>query len=68
MGVLCCKCDKTRPTLHAVAAEYPHSTLKCTPTRSSHRGTTLYETYTAGQEELGCVVMAKKKALADILR
>ena len=39
------------PTI-TVAAEYPHSTLKGTPTCSSHRGTALYETYVAGWRNL----------------
>ena len=41
--------------MHAVAEEYPHSTLKGTPTGSS--GTALYETSVAGQEESGCVLL-----------
>ena len=42
-------------TAHAVAAEYPHSTLKGTPTCSSHSGTLSYETHAASQEEFGFV-------------
>ena len=45
----------TEVIVHAVAAEYPHSTLKGTLTRSSHSSTELYETHVAGQEESGCV-------------
>ena len=43
--------------MHAVAAEYPHSTFSGTATCSSHIGkyTALYETHVAGQEESGCV-------------
>ena len=32
-----------------------HAVATATPTCSSHCGTTLYETYVAGQEESGCV-------------
>ena len=42
-------------TMHEVAAEYPHSTLKGTPTCSNHSGTALHETSVASQEESGCV-------------
>ena len=45
----------TWATLHAVAAEYLQSTLKGTPTWSSHSSTALYETYVASQEDSGCV-------------
>ena len=48
----------TVPTMHAVGEEYPQSTLKGTPTCSSHSGTTLYETYLSSQEEFGCVEKA----------
>ena len=41
--------------MHPVAAECPHSTLKGTPTCSSHIGTALYETQVVGQGESGCV-------------
>ena len=43
--------------MHAVAAEYPHRTLKGTVTYNSHSGTALYETYwyETGQEKSGCV-------------
>ena len=47
----CSDVTVTEATAHAVAA----MTLKSTPTRSSHSGTTLEETYVAGQEESGCV-------------
>ena len=45
----------TGATAHAVAAEYPHSNLKGTPTCSNHSGTVLHETYVANLEEFGCV-------------
>ena len=45
----------TGATMHAVTAEYPHSTLKVTPACSSHSGTVLYEICVASQEESGCV-------------
>ena len=45
----------TEAIAHAVAADYSHSTLKGTPTGSSHSSTTLHDTYIAGQEESGCV-------------
>ena len=41
--------------MHAVAAEYPHSTLNGTLTCSSHSGASSYETQVADQEESGCV-------------
>ena len=40
---------------HAAAAEYPHSTLKGTPTCSNHSGTALHDIHVATQEESGCV-------------
>ena len=43
--------------MHAVAVEYPYSTIKGTPTYSSHSSTALYETYVAGQEECGRVTV-----------
>ena len=46
----------TGDTVHAVAAEYPHSALEGTQTCSSHSGTELYDTYVASQEESGCVL------------
>ena len=42
----------TEATAHAVAAEYPHSTLNGTLNCSSHSGTALYETHLAGQEDI----------------
>ena len=41
--------------MHPEDAEYLHSTLNGTSTCSTHRGTLLYETHEAGQEESGCV-------------
>ena len=46
----------TGATVHAVAADYSHSTLSGTPTCSSHSGTALYETHIASQGESGCVL------------
>ena len=43
-------CD--RASVHAVAAEYLHSTLKGTPSCSSHSGTALCETYVAAWRDL----------------
>ena len=45
----------TGATMHAVAVEYPHSTLKCTPPCSSQSGTVKYETYISDQAESVCV-------------
>ena len=51
---LWCYCD--RATAHAVAAEYDrNNTFKGTPTRSSHIGTAVHETYVACQKESECV-------------
>ena len=41
-------------TSHAVAAEYPHSTLNGTPTSSHYSGTASYETNLPSREESGC--------------
>ena len=56
IGVLCGYSDTTvtGDIAHAVAAEYPHSTLKSTLTCSSHSGIAMYETYVASEEESGC--------------
>ena len=43
--------------MHAVVAEFLHSTLRVTLACSSHIGTVQYETHVAGQEEFGCVVV-----------
>ena len=53
LRVLCGYSDATvtkgwAATAHAVAAEYPHSTLNGTVTCSSHSSTAYYETYVAG--------------------
>ena len=45
----------TKATVHAVAAEYPHSILNGTLTGSSNSCTVLYETHISSQEESGCV-------------
>ena len=45
----------TGATMHAVAAEYGHSTLKGTPSCSSLSGTVLCDTFVASQKESGCV-------------
>ena len=51
--VLCGYSDATvtGATLHAVAREYPCSTLQGTQTCSSHSGIVSQETYVADQEE-----------------
>ena len=46
----------TGASTHEVAAAYPHSTLKGTPTCSSH-STVSHDAYIAGQEESECVVL-----------
>ena len=38
--------------MYELAAVYPYSTLKGTPTCSNHSGTALYENYAAGQRNL----------------
>ena len=53
MRVLCA--TVTEATVHAIAAEYHHSTLIGTPVYRSHSSTALYESYIAAQEESGCV-------------
>ena len=45
------------PTMHAVAAESPQSTLRGTPTCLTNNGTALYETYPVCQEESGCIIL-----------
>ena len=50
-----CNTTVTEATVHAIAAEYPLSTVNGTLTCSSLSGTELYETCIAGQEESGCV-------------
>ena len=58
----------TEATVHPVAAEYPHSTLKGTPSCSSQSGTALYETHEAGQEESGCASKQQAYTLKSIVR
>ena len=42
----------TGAAVHEVAAEYPHSTLKGTPTCGRQRGAASYETYVEGRRNL----------------
>ena len=62
----CADATGTEATVHAVAAEYLHSTFNSTPTCSSHSGTSLYDSHRAGLEESGCVVIVIHVGLLGI--
>ena len=52
--------------MHAVAAEYPHSTLNGTLASSSNSGTACkYDTHVASQEEFGCVQKTTPEIVYD---